>query len=132
MSTLSIRCGIGAHMTLLNDPQRSSSLHYSFLAFVGSFISPTCGRLSFCVFLLSIVWRSQRVPRWPLWLFMALQVIVNVVSIILMYSPCGTSMSALWNLDIPVLLTKCWHFDIQTYWGYAAGCELFPPSIWFD
>ena len=110
-------------MAYIDLDDLSDTLRIGFYSFAGGFLSPMAGRISFCLFLLSIVWNNPRIPRWPIYVFMVLQVVFNVVSVILIYAQCGTHLSAIWTFDLITLAHKCWNFKVQSYWGYVSGCE---------
>ncbi|KAF2149765.1 hypothetical protein K461DRAFT_323301 [Myriangium duriaei CBS 260.36] len=119
--TRSVHNGLGRHMADIQLDKLSDTLRIGFYSFGGAFLSPMFGRLSFCLFLLSIVWSNTRIPRWPIYLFMIVQVLFNVISVILIYAQCGTHLARLWSFDVSVITHKCLNFKIQTYWNYIAG-----------
>lgn len=119
--TVASKTGFGRHMKYIDSQDLSATLRAGYYSFAGAFLSPLFGRLSFCLFLLSLIWHSRRIPRWPLYVVMVTQVIVNVTSAILIYAQCGTHLSALWTFNVPEVVAHCWNFKIQTDWGYLAG-----------
>ncbi|GAM89182.1 hypothetical protein ANO11243_072190 [Dothideomycetidae sp. 11243] len=122
--TVASKTGFGRHMKYIDSQDLSATLRAGYYSFAGAFLSPLFGRLSFCLFLLSLIWHSRRIPRWPLYVVMVTQVIVNVTSAILIYAQCGTHLSALWTFNVPEVVAHCWNFKIQTDWGYLAGYDL--------
>ena len=87
-------------------------------------ISPMFGRMSFLVSLLYLTGTDVRVSRWPIWAFIALQFIINVVAIIVFFTQCGNQLDILWSEDLGNLakfLTVCEDPMIQTDLGYFQG-----------
>lgn len=73
-------------------------------------------------FLLWVSGSDPKIKRWPLYVCMAVQVVVNFVQVFLALAQCGTHLSALWDFTIGYY-TFCWNPIIQTYYGYFSGCE---------
>lgn len=121
--TMSVHYGFGRHMDFLEPQALSATLHWGMMSFLGGYLSPLFGRISFCVFLLSIVWKHPRIPRWPLYVFILIQFCFNTVTAVLTYAQCGTHLSDIWDLNLPSMYRDCLDFKVQTYWNYAAGCK---------
>ncbi|PNS17839.1 hypothetical protein CAC42_16 [Sphaceloma murrayae] len=122
--TASQKSGLGRHMFYIaaNPEDLSQTLKVGFYSFVWAFLSPMAGRLSFCFFLLWVIGENSRVKRWPIYVFMVLQVVVNVASVVVMYAQCGKELDILWTLwRVNEVSTVCWNPKIQTWWGYVSG-----------
>lgn len=79
-------------------------------------------RISFCVTLLYLARTDPRVPTWPIWSFIAIQVVVNVAAVTAFYSQCGNDLSVFWTPSKQRLIpVQCWDPVIQTKLGYFAG-----------
>ena len=53
---------------------------------------------------------------------MALQVVINVVAVAMVFGQCGNNIDILWVPSKQVLYyTKCWDSSIQTKYGYFQG-----------
>ena len=123
--------GLGQHLGVIKLDGAKLSLRYGFFAFLGGFLSPMFGRISFSLFLLSLVWRSK-IPRWPLWVNIGVQVAFNVPSVILMYIQCGSHLSSLYDLDLITTQKYCWNIKVQSYWSNVSGCKSFGHRISCD
>lgn len=113
---------MGRHMIYLTATQRSKTLKFGALSLWTSFLSPTFGRIGFCITLLFLTRTDPRVKRWPLYLFMFLQVAVNVTGIVVFYTQCGSNLEILWHPEEQALYyTECSAAKIQTDYGYFMG-----------
>lgn len=79
------------------------------------------GRLSFCVFLLCVAETDPRTKKWPIWTFMILQIIVNVLASTLLLSTCGMHLESIFSLDLGIYFTYCLPVEVQTNYAYFAG-----------
>ncbi|KAG9772668.1 hypothetical protein KCU95_g14982, partial [Aureobasidium melanogenum] len=72
--------GLGRHVFYLEPAQRYLAIKYGFLSLIWSYFCPMLGRLSFCAFLLCVANTDPRTKKWPIWMFIILQLIVNVLA----------------------------------------------------
>lgn len=85
-------------------------------------LSPTIGRISFCYTLLMITRSDRRSKTWPIWTFIALQLLVNCVGVTVFYAKCGSRLDVYWNLMLQVNYHDyCYSPKIQTKFGYFMG-----------
>ena len=114
--------GLGRHLYYLTEAQLSEAFRFGFFSLAWGFLSPMAGRISFCIFMFWVAGTDPRMKRWPVYCFMVLQVIVNVVAVLVAYLQCGTHLSILWT---PELLNEMPHYcldpGVQTYYGYFQG-----------
>lgn len=79
------------------------------------------GRLSFCAFLLCVANTDPRTKKWPIWAFIVLQIIVNVLASVLLLSTCGNHLEDMFRLHLGDYFTYCLAVDVQTNYAYFAG-----------
>jgi len=70
------RHGLGRHMAYLNQIQMESVFRIGVWSLLPGFVSPMAGRIAFCITVLWISGTDPRVKRWPIWVFIAGQLIV--------------------------------------------------------
>lgn len=82
------------------------------------------GRIGFCIFLIFVAGTDPNVKKWIIYVFMALQLLLNLGSVLVMYIQCGSHLSILWSTTGWSEYTKyCWDPSIQTDYSYFAGCR---------
>ena len=81
------------------------------------------GRLSFCCFLLCVIDSDPKAKKWPVWTFLVLQVVVNMVAVFLLSSGCGSHLEVVFNMNITGFQEYCMDLGTQTNYAYFAGCE---------
>ncbi|KAH0122956.1 hypothetical protein KCU66_g8495, partial [Aureobasidium melanogenum] len=113
--------GLGRHVFYLEPAQRYLAIKYGFLSLVWSYFCPMFGRLSFCAFLLCVANTDPRTKKWPIWMFIILQLIVNVLASFLLILTCGTHLDGLFALQLGQYFTYCLPVEIQTNYAYFAG-----------
>ncbi|KAH0362505.1 hypothetical protein KCU65_g7975, partial [Aureobasidium melanogenum] len=113
--------GLGRHVFYLEPANRYLALKYGFLSLVWSYFCPMLGRLSFCAFLLCVADTDPRTKKWPIWMFIVLQIIVNVLASVLLLATCGNHLDGLFALDLGSYFTYCLPVEIQTNYAYFAG-----------
>jgi len=80
--------------------------------------SPMFGRLSFSFFMLHIFGERKHnkfSAQWPFWFTIISQAIVNIATIILIYTQCGAHPQALWD---PTVHAQCLSPQAQTNFSY--------------
>ncbi|KAI4718498.1 hypothetical protein E4T48_05334 [Aureobasidium sp. EXF-10727] len=113
--------GLGRHVFYLEPDKRYLALKYGFISLVWSYLCPMFGRLSFCAFLLCVAKTDPLTKKWPIWTFIVLQIIVNVMACILLLSTCGTHLEDMFLLHLGNYFNYCLKIDIQTNYAYFAG-----------
>jgi hypothetical protein len=79
-------------------------------------------RVSFCATLLFLAGTDPNVKKWPIWVCVVVQILVNTASLIAFYAQCGTHLYIYWTPSQAMLMSKyCWDPVIQTKLGYFAG-----------
>ena len=97
------------------------SLKYHYLSQGWSIAASTFARISCCVFLLGFVSQYQR-HRWPLWIVIGIQTLINAALLIIIYGACGTHLSDIWEMS-PNIQQDCWVADIVTNMSYVQCSE---------
>jgi len=106
----------------LDPTDLALTLQRGIYSFGGAYMSPALGRVGFCITLLYLTKTDPRVKRWPLYIFIVLQIAVNICGVVVFYTQCGNRLDIEWNLSEAALrATKCSNPVIQTYYGYFMG-----------
>lgn len=116
--TASYKWGLGRHFYYLTDVQRFHAMRLLFLLQGWGIASPMFGRISFCFFMLHIFGNrkyEKASGQWPFWFTIISQAVVNVATIILIYSQCGAHPQALWDSTVQA---KCLNPQVQTNFSY--------------
>ncbi|KAI4725631.1 hypothetical protein E4T49_06601 [Aureobasidium sp. EXF-10728] len=113
--------GLGRHVFYLEPDNRYLALKYGFISLVWSYLCPMFGRLSFCAFLLCVAKTDPLTKKWPIWTFIVLQIIVNIMASVLLLSTCGTHLEDMFLLHLGNYFNYCLKIDIQTNYAYFAG-----------
>ena len=114
--------GLGVHITVLEaagdyadimTQGRLNKINETF-----SITTSYFGRMSFAVFMLSVIGRTERPRRIVLWSLVVVDTIINVVVIVQIYTQCGIHVDALWNQEV-ARTAYCLAAEVETYLGYA-------------
>ncbi|KAJ5180602.1 hypothetical protein N7492_003812 [Penicillium capsulatum] len=116
MITLGIECGFGRGMQETTAPV-AKVIMYDYLAQTFALAGGALGRVSYIVFIERLL-GSRLSYKVILWTLVALQGMVNVLFIVIMFVQCPGHMSALWNHPGK---EKCWDARVQAYYGYFQG-----------
>lgn len=80
------------------------------------------GRVGFCVTLLYLAGTDPRVKKWPIWVFLVLQLAVNVSVVLVFYTQCGPELDIMWDpAKEDMYNKKCEDPKVQTDYGYFQG-----------
>jgi len=121
--TQSINHGLGRHMFNIPMVDLEIALKMGFFSLASGFLSPTAGRIAFLIFILWVSGTDPAVKRWPIYAFIAVQLVVNLTSVIVAYAQCGDHLDSLYSIVQQAQMTKyCWSPYVQTDWGYFSGC----------
>ncbi|KAK6381836.1 hypothetical protein LTR65_010980 [Meristemomyces frigidus] len=117
--TVACTKGLGHHFAALTPTQQQHALFYT-IGLVEVFAVITCmwGRLSFAAFLLYIIGPSDVQKRWALRSVIAVQILVNLIVIIQIYTQCGRHVTALWDYAAAAHAT-CLSPMVETIIGYV-------------
>lgn len=117
--TIATRHGLGRHFESLNPAQQQASLRW-IIRFVEIFAIVTCmfGRLSFSVFLLYIIAPMDKTKRVALWSVIAVQVLINLITVVQIYAQRGHRLTALWDYAVAATAT-CQSPQVETVIGYG-------------
>lgn len=83
-----------------------------------SVLTSFLGRVSFAFFLLSVIGHTKEAARMTLYALIIVQVVINGLVIIQVYTQCGSKMSALWDPAVAAT-AHCINPDVETYIGYV-------------
>ncbi|TKA82812.1 hypothetical protein B0A55_01054 [Friedmanniomyces simplex] len=124
--TRAIAHGLGRHMLYLAADERQKTIRFGVFSLICSFLSPMVGRIAFCVTILFLAGTDARVKKWPICLFMAGQLAVNISAICVFYTQCGSDLKLLWTaFSSPQTLAehfaRCSNPLLQTDFGYFQG-----------
>ncbi|KAK4897213.1 hypothetical protein LTR27_005106 [Elasticomyces elasticus] len=92
---VSYHYGLGRHYIYLTVPLSLSLIKWAYVAMAFCIVGPALGRISFAIYLLQIIGRTQHTLRYPLWALIAVQAIFNTALLGAMYGTCGTSILAI-------------------------------------
>ncbi|TKA72549.1 hypothetical protein B0A55_07756 [Friedmanniomyces simplex] len=129
--TWAVHYGLGRHMLSLTAEQREQVLRIGAWSLLCGFLSPMAGRVGFGVTILCLAGTDSRVKKWPIWLFIAGQFIVNISAVIVFYSQCGSDVGLVWSAmahpeNAAKYHAKCLNrmslsAKLQTDYGYFQG-----------
>ncbi|CAK4033832.1 Hypothetical predicted protein [Lecanosticta acicola] len=122
MVTIAISHGLGRHFAHLSFPELASTIKFGAWSLLPGFLSPVLGRLSFCCTVLWLARTDPRMPLWPIYFFIALQIILNALGMILFYVQCGPDLDTFWTISKELHYDDyCWSPLVQTKYQYAMG-----------
>ncbi|KAK3069041.1 hypothetical protein LTR53_012936 [Teratosphaeriaceae sp. CCFEE 6253] len=118
--------GLGRHMMYMDESQRENAFRLGAWSLLAGYMSPMCGRIAFCVTVLFLAGTDARVKQWPIYLFVAGQLVVNIAAAIIFYSQCGSHVTYIWtstgSLEAAArFLAHCEDPVVQTDFGYFQG-----------
>lgn len=122
--SVAVSTGFGRHFIYLSPEERKDTVRVGFYSLAWGFLSPLAGRLGFMVFLLFVAGIDPLIKKWWLYIFMFLQVVINLSAIIVLYTQCGSELDILWDPTKQAEFnTKCSNPIIQSDYGYFQGCK---------
>lgn len=110
--------GLGKHIGTLSDEQIGYTGHLVVTVQSFSVLTSFFGRVSFAFFLLSVVGDAKVAARNTLYGLVVVQILVNALVVVQVYTQCGAKMSALWNPEV-AKTAHCSAADVETYIGYV-------------
>lgn len=115
--TYSVHRGLGQHSNYLSFQDRVQVVRYEYIGAAWGIISPTLGRISYALFLLSVLWLLTTVRRIMLWILISLQVVLNFLAFIILFAQCHPT-SRVWDPSVP---GYCVSVNVQPDIGFAQG-----------
>lgn len=113
---------MGRHMLDLTTDNRNHALRSGIISLGWGILAPMVARVSFCVTLLYLAGTDTNVKKWPIWIFIVVQLVSNIASVIAFYAQCGSNLDIYWTPSkIAMMKTACWNPAVQTKLGYFAG-----------
>ncbi|KAK4507021.1 hypothetical protein PRZ48_000755 [Zasmidium cellare] len=120
--TQAVSTGFGRHIIYLTLEEVQKTMKFGILSLMFGILSPTIGRISFCWTLLMITRSDSRTKTWPIWTFIAVQLLVNCIGVTVFYAQCGPHLDVFWNIQKQLdYHDYCWAPKIQTKFGYFMG-----------
>ncbi|KAH9827507.1 hypothetical protein Tdes44962_MAKER09686 [Teratosphaeria destructans] len=114
--------GLGRHFVYLTPHERGPTLRWGMASLAPAILSPMFGRIGFCITMLYLTGTDPNVKKWPVWVFIVLQFLVNVAGIILFFTQCGSRLYVIWDPAKEYLyFDVCMDAKIQTNFQYANG-----------
>lgn len=118
MLTLARNRGLGRHVASLTPDQIIHAHHLMVVSEAFSVTTSYFGRISFSVFMLSVIGVAAKPQKYTLWGVIIVNTVINAVVIIQIYTQCGVNLQAHWNpAAIPGAV--CQDPNVETYLGYA-------------
>ncbi|OOF96531.1 hypothetical protein ASPCADRAFT_396098 [Aspergillus carbonarius ITEM 5010] len=114
MITLAIGHGYGQHYQYLSRANQVLALKYYTGFQCLSIVATGLGRAAFALYLLNIL-RQQRGVWFLLWVIFALQIIINIVSVITILVQCK-NISSIWDTTV---VTSCWDPNVDRIYAYV-------------
>ncbi|KAE8356878.1 hypothetical protein BDV28DRAFT_126344 [Aspergillus coremiiformis] len=100
----------------VQTPSRAANALKNYVVVQVLSVASTCvGRVAFILYLIPIL-STRKIYKRSLWVLLALQVIVNVLTIILILSQCR-DIRGVWDAEI-ASSTECMDGSVQLYYGY--------------
>ncbi|KAK4976766.1 hypothetical protein LTR42_002811 [Elasticomyces elasticus] len=72
-----VQHGLGRHMLYIDNPQREIVIRLGVWALMCAYLSPMVGRIAFCVTIYYLTATDSRIPKWPIWVIVAGQLLVR-------------------------------------------------------
>ncbi|KAK5723436.1 hypothetical protein LTR15_005134 [Elasticomyces elasticus] len=92
---VSYHYGLGRHYIYLTVPLSLQIIKWAYVAMAFCIVGPALGRISFAIYLLQIIGRTQHTLRSPLWALIAVQATFNTALLGATYGTCGTNILAI-------------------------------------
>lgn len=118
---MAVHYGLGRHFLYLPYKDMKNAMTWGILTLGWGNLSPMAGRIAFCVTMLFLAKTDPRVKRWPIWCFIAGQLLLNISAVTFFYSQCGTHLHVLTNIDYAGVKQYCLNPAYQTDYGYFVG-----------
>lgn len=117
MITLGIQYGFGQKVGDINAANVPKVIMFDYLTQTFALAGGALGRISFIVFVIGLL-VSKQSHRVIFWGLVAMQVLVNLMFIIILFVQCPGHASAIWEHSDK---SKCWNTKVQAYYGYFQG-----------
>jgi hypothetical protein len=126
--TLSVKHGLGRHIRYLTPEERTPCLKMGYSAIGFGFLAPVAGRISFCVTVMYLTATDPKLKTygWCNYAVIALQAIINLASVVLLYTQCGGQIDIIWDPSKQALFPyQCLDPKYQSEFTYFSGCMYF-------
>jgi hypothetical protein len=117
--TVAAYSGLGRHTSSLNREQVVNTMKFVVICQAFGIASPAFGRISFSIYLLQFV-IFERKRRLLLQFCIGTQVLVNVLTMVLIFVSCGRHPAAMWD---PSIKANCWSPIFQRDFGFFQCSE---------
>ncbi|RAK99317.1 uncharacterized protein BO80DRAFT_478038 [Aspergillus ibericus CBS 121593] len=117
LSNVAVDYGYGQTGSALELHREMNSLKYSTISQAVITLAATAGRLAFIIYLIELL-AARKLHRIILWVLVPCQIIVNVISVFLLFFQCTTHVNKLFN---PSQSNSCMSLDVQIDYAYFQG-----------
>jgi hypothetical protein len=117
--TVAWHYGLGQHFIDLTAWEQRHTLRWVVTVETFAIASSTFGRISFALFFMQIIGPRDKVFRWMLHAVIAVQVLVNLITIVQIYAQCGLHARAIWDPAAAAAYGHCQNPLVQTIIGYV-------------
>lgn len=116
--TMAVKYGLGKHIGRLSAQEISTTVHYSFVSESFSITTSYFGRISFAVFLLSVLGNTAKTRRNILYSLIVIDTLINAICLIQIYAQCGTHIDAFWRPEVAAM-GYCENPKVELYISYV-------------
>ncbi|PYI20280.1 hypothetical protein BO86DRAFT_425420 [Aspergillus japonicus CBS 114.51] len=113
---VAVNHGYGNTSTAPSHRSVTASFRYSTIGYAIVILAATAGRLAMIMYMMALL-AARTWDRMVLWTLVPLQVIVNVVSVVLLFAQC----SRVQDIFQPGAQEQCMSLDVQIDYGYFQG-----------
>ncbi|KAJ5116273.1 hypothetical protein N7456_000621 [Penicillium angulare] len=117
--TAGVHYGLGRHASILDHGPEVKAVMYYCISQSFGIVASTIGRMAFIMFLARL-FPSSSVTRTVLWALFAIQPIVNIIAIFLMFLQCHGEIPPLFDFTLPQ--DNCMPLSVQINYAYFQGC----------
>ncbi|KAK1142627.1 hypothetical protein N8T08_007431 [Aspergillus melleus] len=117
ISNIAVEFGYGLAAGSQGPNHEANSLKYSAIGQAIVVVAATAGRIGFILYLIELL-AARALHRMVLWLLISFQVVINAVSVFLLFFQCSIHVGELFH---PGKQSHCESLDIQIKYGYFQG-----------
>ncbi|KAH8433759.1 uncharacterized protein LDX57_011393 [Aspergillus melleus] len=117
ISNIAVEFGYGLAAGSQGPNHEANSLKYSAIGQAIVVLAATAGRIGFILYLIELL-AARALHRMVLWLLIPFQIVINAVSVFLLFFQCSIHVGELFH---PGRQSHCESLDIQIKYGYFQG-----------
>lgn len=124
-TSIAVSDGLGRpQLYVMSQGRLVETFRMGFMTLTWGFLSPMAGRIAFCYFMIWVAGTDARVKRWPFYVAITVQLVVNLTQVIVAFAQCGKRVDLIWGVDhVEEHARHCWDPAVQSYYGYTSGSE---------